>query len=153
MSTRSRSDATELEAFIRQCHHALAHQLRGNSGPFLEFWSHADDIVILGAIGRYARGWEDVKTHIQGAAKTLNWTRLAVEPIVTHARQRARGVSHARTDDPWRARRANAPSDAGIPPRGRSLGADSGTRQHGHRRGREPGAIASRCRSHPSLTD
>src|ERR1700722_11884686 len=85
MSSRSQSRATELEEFIRQCHDGLAHQLQGNSGPFLELWSHADDVAILGAIGSYARGWEDVKAHIRGAAKTLNWTRLAVEPIVTNA--------------------------------------------------------------------
>jgi ketosteroid isomerase-like protein len=92
MSSRSRSDATELETFIRQCHDALADQVQGNSGPFLELWSHADDFTILGAIGSYARGCEDVKAHIQGAAKTLNWTRLAVEPIVTTA-ARGLGVS------------------------------------------------------------
>ena len=83
MSSRSQSQARELEAFIRRCQDGLAHQLGGNSAPFLELWSHADDVAILGAIGSYARGWDDVKTHILGAAKTLNWTSLAVEPVVT----------------------------------------------------------------------
>jgi hypothetical protein len=85
MASRSRSGATELEAFVRQCRDALAHQLQGNSGPFLELCSHADDVASLGAIGRYAYGSEDVKTHIGCAANTLNWTCLAVEPMVASA--------------------------------------------------------------------
>jgi len=83
MSSGSGADDAELEAFIQQCEEGLRHQLQGDSTPFLELWSRAEDVAILGAIGSYARGWEDVKTHILGAAKTLNWTSLTVEPVVT----------------------------------------------------------------------
>jgi ketosteroid isomerase-like protein len=79
---------TELEEFIARCQEGLGHQVRGDSGPFLEFWSHADDVAILGAVGSYARGWEAVRAHILGAGKTLkafDWTDLKVEDILTTA--------------------------------------------------------------------
>ena len=73
----------ELQAFISQCQDGLRQQVQGNSQPFLDVWSHADDVAILGAIGSYARGWHDVRTHILAAAQTLDWTSVAIEPIVT----------------------------------------------------------------------
>jgi hypothetical protein len=43
-----------------------------NSAPFLEVWSHADDVAILGAIGSYSPGWENVRTHLLGASTSLD---------------------------------------------------------------------------------
>ena len=43
----------ELEEFIKRCLDGLRHQVAGNSAPFLEVWSHADDVAILGAVGSY----------------------------------------------------------------------------------------------------
>jgi ketosteroid isomerase-like protein len=77
------ADAKELEEFIRRCQDGLRHQLQGDSEPFLEVWSHADDVAILGAIGSHARGWEDVKTHLLAASKLLNWTSVTVERVFT----------------------------------------------------------------------
>lgn len=74
----------EIEDFIRRCQEGLSHQVRGDSEPFLECWSHADDVAILGAIGSHARGWEDVRTHLLGASRSLNWTSLQVQDISTH---------------------------------------------------------------------
>jgi ketosteroid isomerase-like protein len=75
----------ELEEFVRQCLDGLDHQVRGNSGPFLKMWSHGDDVAILGAIGSHAEGWEHVRTHLLGAAKSLDWTALTVERLLTTA--------------------------------------------------------------------
>ena len=76
---------TELEEFVKRCLDGLSHQVQGNSGPFLEVWSHADDVAILGAVGSYAQGWEDVRTHLLGASRSLDWTELSVEPLLTTA--------------------------------------------------------------------
>ena len=74
---------SELEAFISRCQDGLRQQVQGNSEPFLDVWSHADDVAILGAIGSYARGWHDVRTHILAAAQALDWTSVVIERIVT----------------------------------------------------------------------
>ena len=58
--------------------------MRGHSEPFLECWSHADDVAILGAAGSHARGWAQVRTHLLGASRSLDWTSLQVEDISTH---------------------------------------------------------------------
>jgi ketosteroid isomerase-like protein len=74
---------SELEEFVKQCLDGLGHQVRGNSGPFLKMWSHSNDVAILGAIGSHAQGWEHVKSHLLGAAKSLDWTDLTVERLLT----------------------------------------------------------------------
>jgi len=79
----SNADNGELAAFIERCQDGLRHQVRGDSGPFLEVWSRADDVAILGAIGSYARGWDDVESHLRAASSLLNWTTVTIERIVT----------------------------------------------------------------------
>jgi hypothetical protein len=74
---------TELEEFVKECLDGLGHQVRGDSGPFLKMWSHHDDVAILGAIGSHAQSWEHVKTHLVSAAKSLGWTDLTVERLLT----------------------------------------------------------------------
>ena len=74
---------TELEAFIARCEQGLRHQVRGDPEPFVAVWSHADDVSILGAIGSYAQGWEDVSTHLRAASRTLNWTEVSVQRLLT----------------------------------------------------------------------
>ena len=81
--TAATADAGELEQFVRRCLEGLSHQVRGNSGPFLAVWSHADDVAILGAVGSYAQGWDNVQSHLLGASRRLNWTNLSVERLLT----------------------------------------------------------------------
>ena len=76
---------TELEEFVKRCLDGLSHQVQGNSAPFLEVWSHADDVAILGAIGSYSQGWDNVRTHLLGASRSLDWTGLTVERLLTTA--------------------------------------------------------------------
>jgi ketosteroid isomerase-like protein len=75
----------ELEEFVQHCFDGLSHQVQGDSGPFLEVWSHADDVAILGAVGSYANGWDDVRAHLLGASRSLDWTELSVERLLTTA--------------------------------------------------------------------
>jgi ketosteroid isomerase-like protein len=76
---------SELGEFVTRCLEGLRHQVRGDSRPFLEVWSHADDVAILGAVGSYAQGWDNVRTHLLGASRSLDWTDLTVESLLTTA--------------------------------------------------------------------
>jgi SnoaL-like domain len=60
---------TELEEFVKRCLDGLSHQVQGNSAPFLEVWSHADD----------------VRTHLLGASRSLDSTHLTLERLLTTA--------------------------------------------------------------------
>ncbi len=77
---------TEFEEFVTRCMEGLSHQVRGDSPPFQAMWSHADDVAILGAIGSYSQGWEDVSTHLFAASRSLDWSDLSVERLLTIAR-------------------------------------------------------------------
>lgn len=79
------AEATGLEQFVRRCLEGLSHQVRGNSRPFLAVWSHADDVAILGAVGSYAQGWDNVRSHLLGTSRRLDWTDLSVERLLTTA--------------------------------------------------------------------
>jgi hypothetical protein len=87
---QTQQQQAELENFIRETEEGVRHQVQGDSEPLLALWSQAQDIAILGAIGTYARGWDDVRTHILGAARSLNWTTFGVERLVT---QKADGLA------------------------------------------------------------
>jgi len=76
---------TVLAEFVRRCLDGLSHQVQGDSEPFLEVWSHADDVAVLGAVGSYAQGWDSVRTHLLGASKSLDWTDLTVQPLLATA--------------------------------------------------------------------
>jgi ketosteroid isomerase-like protein len=84
MSVTQRADA-ELEDFISQCVEGLSHQVNGHSEPFLGVWSRAGDVAILGAIGSHAQGWDQVRTHLLGASRSLAWSGLTVERLLTTA--------------------------------------------------------------------
>lgn len=73
----------ELEEYIAKCENGLRHQVRGDSGPFLEVWSHSNDVAILGAIGSHAQGFDDVRTHLLAAASSLNWTAVSIHRLLT----------------------------------------------------------------------
>jgi ketosteroid isomerase-like protein len=77
--------SSDPEEFIQQCLEGLSHQVMGHSEPFLEVWSHADDVAILGALGSYAQGWESVRAHLLGTSKSLDWSGLTVDRLLTTA--------------------------------------------------------------------
>jgi hypothetical protein len=41
----------EAAAFIERCHDALRQHTGGNPRPYLELWSHADDVSLMGGVG------------------------------------------------------------------------------------------------------
>jgi hypothetical protein len=124
---------TELESFIERCMAALSHQVQGDSQPLLAMWSRADDVAILGAIGSHAQGWEDVRTHLLGAARQLDWTELSVERPLTTTSGDLAVTSRARAHAPpaRRASHAHSAHDPGVPPRIGRVAADPSPRQPG----------------------
>ncbi len=52
---------SDWDTFIARCQNALGDLVEGRPEPFKTLWSHADDVVIMGAFGGYERGWEQVR--------------------------------------------------------------------------------------------
>jgi ketosteroid isomerase-like protein len=45
-------------------------------------WSHADDVTVLGAVGAYAQGWEQVGPRLDGVAAHFREGRgWSIEPL------------------------------------------------------------------------
>jgi ketosteroid isomerase-like protein len=74
---------TDWERFAAACQQALGHLVEGRSGPFKALWSHADDVVIMGAFGGYERGWEQVSARLDWAAQGIQATDRVADNIVT----------------------------------------------------------------------
>jgi len=69
--------------FVARCQQALGELVEGRPEAFKALWSHADDVVIMGAFGGYERGWDQVSARLDWAAKGINATNRAAENIVT----------------------------------------------------------------------
>lgn len=70
-------------AFTTECQAALGELVEGRPEPFKALWSHADDVVIMGAFGGYERGWEQVSSRLDWASKGIAATDRKVENVVT----------------------------------------------------------------------
>ncbi len=73
-------DAAE---FVEQCHRALRLHTSGNPRPYLELWSDADDVSLMGGVGGHQVGLEQVTQLLTAAAKTLNYETWDAENLVT----------------------------------------------------------------------
>jgi hypothetical protein len=71
------------EEFMTVCDEALGDLVEGRPEPFKALWSHADDVVIMGAFGGHERGWEQVSARLDWAAKGIASTDRRSENIVT----------------------------------------------------------------------
>jgi hypothetical protein len=65
------------------CQQALGELVEGRPEPFKALWSHAEDVVIMGAFGGYERGWEQVSARLDWAAQGIASTNRSVENVVT----------------------------------------------------------------------
>jgi hypothetical protein len=74
---------SDWESFMSQCQDALGHLVEGRPEPFKALWSHADDVVIMGAFGGYERGWEQVSQRLDWAAAGIKATDRVPENVVT----------------------------------------------------------------------
>ncbi len=79
------SDRPDAEAakFIEECHRALRQHTSGNPRPYLELWSHADDVSLMGGVGGHQVGIHDVSELLTAAAKTLNYETWDAENLAT----------------------------------------------------------------------
>jgi ketosteroid isomerase-like protein len=73
-------DAVE---FLERCHDALRQHTGGNPGPYLNLWSQAEDVSLMGGVGGHQVGIAAVTDLLTAAAKTLNYTTWSAENLVT----------------------------------------------------------------------
>ncbi len=59
--------------FVQRCHAALRQHTGGNPRPFLELWSRADDVSLMGGVGGHQVGIDAVSELLTAAARTLNY--------------------------------------------------------------------------------
>jgi ketosteroid isomerase-like protein len=69
--------------FVVACQRPLGELVEGRSEPFKSLWSHADDVVIMGAFGGHERGWQQVSARLDRAAKGIASTGRRAENLVT----------------------------------------------------------------------
>ena len=74
---------TEFLEFLERCHDALRQHTGGNPRPYLELWSHADDVSLMGGVGGHQVGIDEVSELLTAAAKTLNYETWSAENLVT----------------------------------------------------------------------
>lgn len=77
------SAKAELEEFVARCHDALTQQSQGRPEPFLELWSHEDDVTVMAAVGGYQIGFEQVAKLLRWASKAQSFESWSSENIVT----------------------------------------------------------------------
>jgi hypothetical protein len=62
---------------------AEAEQLRGNSEPYLAFWSRRADIMIFGGLGGHERGYPEVFNRLRWAATKVDARMVRIENLST----------------------------------------------------------------------
>ena len=72
----------EAAEFIERCHVALGQHTGGNPKPYLELWSHADDVSLMGGVGGHQVGIAAVTELLTAAARTLNYTTWNADTLV-----------------------------------------------------------------------
>lgn len=80
-TTNGSAAEAEVAEFITRCHEALVHQSQGRPEPFLELWSHADDVTIMAAAGGYHVGFEQVSNLLHWASKAQKFDSWSSENI------------------------------------------------------------------------
>lgn len=73
----------EFENFIDLCHAALSEQVNGHTHSFQALWSRSDNVVLMGAAGSHAVGWDDVSASLTWASEHLDFTDWHVENLLT----------------------------------------------------------------------
>ena len=77
-----RNDAEGAE-FVERCHRALRQHTSGNPRPYLDLWSDADDVSLMGGVGGHQVGLDQVTQLLTAAAKTLNYETWDAENLAT----------------------------------------------------------------------
>ena len=80
-TARSTVDADAAE-FLQRCHAALRQHTGGNPRPFLELWSRAEDVSLMGGVGGHQVGIDAVSELLTAAARTLNYETWDADTLV-----------------------------------------------------------------------
>ena len=85
-----RNDAEAAE-FLERCHRALRQHTSGNPRPYLDLWSDADDVSLMGGVGGHQVGLEQVSELLLREVSFFAGTPdsaayLPVEALLTHAK-------------------------------------------------------------------
>src|SRR5271168_32098 len=83
MQTASPTIDTAAAQFIEQCHEALGQHTGGNPRTFLELWSRAPDVSLMGGVGGHQVGIDAVSALLTAAAKTLNYETWDAETLAS----------------------------------------------------------------------
>ena len=83
MNLATGTNDAEAAEFLGRCHRALRQHTSGNPRPYLDLWSDADDVSLMGGVGGHQVGLEQVTQLLTAAAKTLNYETWDAENLVT----------------------------------------------------------------------
>jgi hypothetical protein len=83
MQTARTTVSADAAQFLKQCHAALREHTGGNPRPFLELWSRAPDVSLMGGVGGHQVGIDAVSTLLTAAAKTLNYQTWDAETLAS----------------------------------------------------------------------
>ena len=83
MPVQESASMREFWAFVDRCHAAITKQSQGHPEPFLELWSHADDVTIMAAIGGYQAGFDAVRELLTAASTTQQFDGWRAENVAT----------------------------------------------------------------------
>lgn len=75
--------AAVFHTFLERCHDALRQHTGGNPRPYLDLWSRADDVSLMGGVGGHQVGIDAVSELLTAAAKTLNYETWSAENLAT----------------------------------------------------------------------
>jgi hypothetical protein len=81
MQTADTTEDVEAAQFVQRCHEALGQHTGGNPRPFLELWSRAADVSLMGGVGGHQVGIGAVTDLLTAAARTLNYTGWSAETL------------------------------------------------------------------------
>ena len=83
MQTAGAIATGDAEQFMQICHDALRQHTGGNPRPFLELWSRAGDVSLMGGVGGHQVGIDAVSKLLTAAAETLNYETWDAETLVS----------------------------------------------------------------------
>jgi ketosteroid isomerase-like protein len=73
----------DFHVFVEQCRRAISQQVAGHTDAFQALWSHTDDVVLMGAAGSHAVGWDDVSASLSWASSQLDFGDWSAENLLT----------------------------------------------------------------------
>ncbi len=75
------SAADDFHQTVEQVEAAASHFITGDAAPYKAWWSHADDLTILGGWGASEKGWEQVGPRLDWAAGRFGGGQTTYEPL------------------------------------------------------------------------